>query len=278
MRRNNLSNTERAKLYLEWLTGVDYLLYGSYTVIQGGAVSLTLTMEDYKTGNTKTLLAKGPIEIAVQNLAVELFRELQKNKYPQWKNPSSHLEWLLPAESMGKKNLPREVKLYCQGQNARVPYAQELILASQGTEFRSGGIPQIRDTDIFFVADLQRTVENYFYFGKTYTGDDPRGPVRSGAGFGVIYPRFVCVRGEVSPAVRAEQDFYRAYRNVASSSLNENDRSQAQTAIEFLLLRMDAPGARALYNNSFPNSAAALSALAKLGFSFSDELKAQLME
>lgn len=278
MRGGALSPEDRARIYREWLDGVDYLLYGSYTVLSGGRVALTLTLESYRTGDTKTLLAKGPVEEAVAQLADALFDLLQKNKYPGWNNPLPKLEWLVPAESLMGKTLPREARLYCQGQNARLPYARELVLASQGGSYRNGGIPAIGDSDIYLVADLHRVVENYFYFGKNRTGDDPRGPVRSDAGYGRIYPRFVCVRGDVSEVVRAEQDLYRALRGLATSPLTQEDRARAEAALEFLLIRMDAYETRYWFERKFQTSSEAIRALSSLGYEFSDALRGQLIE
>jgi hypothetical protein len=273
-RRGQLPSPERDKLFLEVFRGVDYLLYGSYTVIAGGSVSLTLTAEKYKTGETRNFQASGEIQQAVAALSRELFNFVQENARKPWKNPLESLEWILPPPNLPTTQLPREIKLFCEGQDARVPYARELVLAAQGGNYRRGGIPAIRDRDIFLVADVQRTVENHFYFGSAYTGEDPRGPVRTQAGFGTIRPNFVCVKGAVAEPVRWEQDIYRAIRKAAT--LPAAKKTRVEDALEFLLIRLDAYGTRSWFENKFQTAGQAIQVLEKDGILVSDALRTKL--
>jgi hypothetical protein len=269
LRAGNLSAAERGALAHDVLASVNYLLYGTFTVVAGGNVILTLTAEDFKTGELHAFQAQGDLAAAVADLARQLFGFAQENARKPWANPQPTLQWILPPPADSGSQLPREAAMFCEGQGARLPFARELVLAAQGGNFRDGGIPAVGEGDIFLVADQERTVERYYYFGVALVGDDPRGPVHTDAGFGTIRPQFACVKGPVSSGVQWEQDLYRAYRHLPASS-------PARAAIEFLLLRLDAYGSSDRFADRFDSAASAISVLEKSGAIVSDALKAKL--
>ncbi len=275
LRRGQVTTPERDRIFSEIFNQVDYVLYGSYTVIDNGHVSLSLTAERFHTGEMRTFQARGRIQEAVSALAVELFDFAQANRRSAWKNPLEGLTWLVPPISLQGTQLAREAKLFCEGQGARVPFARELVLAAQGGAYRNGGVNEIRHDDVYLVADVQRDLENHFYFGVSLTGDDPRGPVRTAAGLGTVRPQFVCVKGEVAELVRWEQDLYRAVRK--AQQLSVATRVRVIDALEYLLLRLDAYGHSGyLVENKFQSTAQAVEILRQQKVVISDSLRQRL--
>ena len=134
---------------------IEFFMYGSYTILSRGEVELTLTIESYKSGQTRSFSARGNIREATQLLAQKLFDFFQSNKYAEWLNPQANLEWI-PAPKDQPKAIAASVRLFCRNQNARIPYARELVLASQGSQYRAGGITALMNGEIFVVADRQR--------------------------------------------------------------------------------------------------------------------------
>jgi hypothetical protein len=254
----------RQPLAKDIFTNIDVVLYGSYTVVEGGVI-LTLTAEQLRTGEITSFQANGSMEEAIASLASQLFRYAQENQRKAWANPQPQLEWILPPPNLATA-LPREAKLFCEGQGARLPFARELILAAQGGNFRAGGVSAIQEDDEIIVADLERSTQQIYYFGTALTGDDPRGPVRDAAGFGTIHARFLCVKGKVSPAAQWEQDLYRAYRKAPA----------ARSAFEYLLGRLDAFGSVDRFSDTYGSSAEAIQALAKQGVVLSAALQSRL--
>lgn len=179
------------------------------------------------------------------------------------------LTWIFP--NMGP-TWPREAGAVCAAKQARVPYAIELVVASQ--EGVNGGVPALEEDRIYYVADQQRTNDDYFYFGAALTGADPRGPVRSGAGFGPIRPLFYCVQGEPSPFVKAQSSLYELHRRITSE--RPAKRAELVTAVEYLLNRLGAFGAREAYRNTYTSTAPALTALERGGYPVDKATRSQL--
>lgn len=180
------------------------------------------------------------------------------------------LTWIFP--NLGP-TWPREAGAVCAAKQARVPYAIELVVAAQAG-VNAGGVPPLEEDQIYLVADQQRTTDDYFYFGAALTGADPRGPVRSGAGFGPIRSYFYCVQGEPSAFVKAQDSLYRLHRRITSE--RPAKRAELVTAVEYLLNRLGAFGAREAYRNSFTATAPALSMLARSGYPVDNDTVAQL--
>jgi hypothetical protein len=254
----------REQLAKDIFTNIDVVLYGSYTVSDAGVI-LTLTAEQLRSGEITSFEATGSMEQAIASLVQQLFSFAQENQRKAWANPQPQLEWLLPPPNLAEA-LPREAALFCEGQGARLPLARELILAAQGGNFRAGGVPALQDDDVVVVADLQRTTQRNYYFGTALTGDDPRGPVRNGAGLGTVHARFLCVKGSIGAAAQWEQDLYRAYRKSPA----------ARPALEYLLTRLDAFGSVDRFSGLYASSAQAVQSLAKQGVVLSALLQQKL--
>lgn len=277
VRRGQASLAEKEALYRAVFQNIDWLVYGTYTVIRGGQISLILTAENYRTGATSSFRAQGTPMEAAEGAAEQMFEFFQANARESWKNPLPQLEWHVPPANLMGRTLAREARLYCDGQGARLPFARELILASQGSNYRRGGIPAIKDRDIFAIADLHRWAEQHYYFGMGHGTDDPRGPIRTNAGYGTIYPNFVCVRGEMSRVVRWEQDLYRMVRKAWQLPAGNAERTTVENAVEWMLMRLDAYGHKGSWveknHQSIPE---ALQALESVGVEISPELRERL--
>ena len=156
LRLGSIQSKERDRLFMDLFEKLDYLLYGSYTILSNGGVALTLNAEKYGTGELRSFSAEGNIEQAIAALAREFFEFAQSNARQTWTNPLEGLEWVLPPPNLQGSQLPREIQLFCEGQNARIPFARELVLAAQGGRYRAGGIPVIGPEDIYLVADQQQ--------------------------------------------------------------------------------------------------------------------------
>lgn len=242
---------------LQLYTSVDYFMYGSYTIIRGGNVELTLTIEKYYSGQTRSFSARGPIHQAIKALARKVFDFFQSNQYEEWSNPQPHLQWLpAPKRNNREEDHPSQydtwtaadARLYCRGQRARIPYARELILAAQGGEYAPGGIKYFNPNEIYLVADRQRwDMQHYYFVGQEgATG----GAVRTDAGYGTIKAKFWCVRGEPSMDIRFHEDLYRLLRKTPDPSIKR--------AVEYILTQLEDTGARPEYRDEFPDLDTAL--------------------
>jgi len=237
------------------ILNVDYVLYGVVSVADGaGNVSITLTLENYRSGEARTFSAGGEIQLAVQDLAAALFNFFQGQEYQEWKNPQPQLQWIPAAPGTGDV-LAGTAKIACKSQGARIPFARELIMASATTQFHEGGIPILAEHEKFVVADKQRHNEQYYYFtdGQQYPG----GPVRSAAGFGTVIARYWCVKGPVSDDVREVENLY--------AILRKNSDPEVAKAIEYILTQMGDYGANPHYVESFADLEAAESLLRSKG-------------
>lgn len=236
---------------------VEFYLYGSYTILSRGRVEITLTLERYLTGQSRSFSASGEINEAVKLLARRLFDFFQSNKYPDWMNPQPSLEWV-KAPATQPEAIAATARLYCRGQNARVPYARELILAAQGSSYLSGGIAPLEDGKIYLVADRQRwDLQHYYFAGQE---DATGGPIRTDAGYGTIKASFWCVRGSPIDEIRFIEDLYRLWRKSKSPS-----EKNIRAAIEYILTQLEDYGARSEYRDSFGDIDEAIATLQSAG-------------
>lgn len=212
-----------------------FIAYGSYTVVSGGQVKATLTLEELFSGKTRSFVVTGKIQKAAKLLAQKLFDFFHSNRYPEWINPQPHLEWIAPP-APEQAMLAIVARRFCRGQNARLPFAEELIQASLGGDYRQGGIKLERNR-YYVVADRQRHVDQYYYntypWGNTQTG----GPVHTDAGLGRVQAYVWCVRGLPSTNVRLVQSIYRLIRM-------HSHHKNILGALEFLLVHLQDFGMR----------------------------------
>ncbi|MCM2324060.1 MAG: hypothetical protein NDJ90_12440 [Oligoflexia bacterium] len=234
---------------------VDFFMYGSYTIQSRGRVTLTLTIEKYLSGESRTFSATGPIDEAIAELARTVFEFFQSNKYPEWINPQPHLQWLAAPRSQ-RQAVAATARLYCRSQGARLPFLREMILAGAGTGFVPGGIGPFEDGEVYAVSDRQRWNDQYYYF----VGKDEMlgGPVRTDAGHGPgMKASYWCVRGTPSDETRFVEALYKTWRGTQDPEIRKG--------IEYVLIEIGDYGANADYRMAYPDVEAALAELAGRG-------------
>lgn len=241
------------KIARDILDNVDFIMYGSYTVTNGAEtaeVILTLTIEKYQEGQTRSFTSKGRIEYAIKDLAAKVFDFFQSNRYPQWMNPEPQLVWIQAAKGQPKASVP-SITSYCAGQGARLPYARELERAAQGTQYAKGGITPFQPGEIYAVADRKFYDKPYYYFvGQEDTG---AGLVRTDAGYGAILANYWCVRGGQSKQTRFVEELYRLWRRSSDQ--------EVRNTVEYLLNQVSDYAADPSYAALYPDLGAALRAL-----------------
>lgn len=251
------AHSQRAGLPMDIFNTMDYVLYGSYTLLGGANISVTLTVEKIKTGETRTFEVSAPINDAMRLLAGKFFDFFQSNDYADWVNPQPNLQWI-PAPPTQPHTTATIAKLFCRGQQARFPYARELLLASQGTAYRPGGIPPLQENDIYMILDKQRWDEQHYFFTGS-NGEGTGGPVRTSAGFGVINGAYWCVRGPVSREVSFYEDVYALIRKTETPQ-------NVRVALECILFKLGDFGAREEFSGAFPTVEKAVDFLSRQGY------------
>lgn len=210
---------------------VDYFAYGIVTHLQRGEVSLELVLEKLISGEQITFSARGSLVGAVASLGRQMFSHFHRLQHQTWENQASRLTWIASPPGL-KQTTWAQAALTCAAGRARLPFAQELVLAAAAGPYAKGGVPSFSERQIYAVADRQRHDLPMFYF--TSRVSEWMGPVRTDAGFGVISNAlFWCVQGPVADSIRFEQQLYRLLRVVPKS----------RPVIEDLLMRISSLGA-----------------------------------
>ena len=208
---------------------IRYLAYGSYTVVDRRVVRAVLTLEDLLTSRVLNVSAQGPIGDVGGLLATKVFDILQGDEYPNWENPQPQLTWIAPAAPQSTVNATLAAR-YCNGQNARLPYAEELMQAAMAGPYRKGGIGPLKDHSVYIVADKNRFDEQYFYGTGEEAQSQTGGPLYTAAGHGPLTGYYWCVRGAPSNETLFNQAVYRLIRQ----NLQVN-RPEVVFALEYVL-------------------------------------------
>lgn len=238
------------------MKSVGFLIHGSYTLLGGNMIQVTVTLEKLTGGTSRSFIASEPISRIMPVLAKQLFDFFQANEYQEWVNPQQHLQWL-PSSVTQPQATATEGKLYCRGQGARFPYARELLLASQGGNYLPGGIPPLK-YGIYLVADKQRHDEQHYFFTDS-SWDATGGPVRTSAGYGTIRASYWCVKGTPSEEVRFYESLYRLRR--------ESTDAQVTRALECLLLKLDDFGGSDYFcGGAYPSAEKVVDFLSRKGY------------
>jgi len=238
------------------MKSVGFLIHGSYTLLGGSRIQVTVTLEKLTGGTSRSFTASEPISQIMPVLAKQLFDFFQANEFQEWVNPQPHLQWL-PSSVTRPEATATEGKLYCRGQGARLPYSRELLLASQGGNYLPGGIPPLK-YGVYLVADKQRHDEQHYFFTDS-SSDATGGPVRTSAGYGTIRASYWCVKGAPSAEVRFYESLYRLRRESADAEVTR--------ALECLLLKLDDFGASDWFcGGAYPSAAKAQDFLARKGY------------
>ena len=238
------------------MKSVGFLIHGSYTLLGGSMIQVTVTLENLSGGTSRSFTASDSIYSIMPVLARQLFDFFQANEYQEWVNPQPNLQWL-PSAVTQPEATATEGKLYCRGQGARLPYARELLLASQGGNYLPGGIPPLK-FGVYLVADKQRHDEQHYFFTDS-SSDATGGPVRTSAGYGTIRASYWCVKGAPSSEVRFYESLYRLRRESTDAEVNR--------ALECLLLKLDDFGGSDWFcGGAYPSAEKAQEFLTRKGY------------
>jgi hypothetical protein len=245
---------------------VDLVPYATFSS-NGLRHQVTLTLENVRSGSVCNFEGVGDLDQVAYLLAEAVFRDFQGVEYPEVRNPNSHLAWIRP--SLGRPvATAAQARNYCssQGSGVRLPYALELTTAANvgaaGTSYVEGGIPRL-EPGPWVVADRLHDDEQYYYFEPRPGVPDnhPAGPVRTDAGLGQVNARYWCVKGDPDPRVVRVEELYDVYRTVRWM----DPRSPALAAVEYLLDKEGALGARKLYPPAFRTEQAARAVIEEAG-------------
>jgi|GEM_PF-3855361 len=173
------------------ISAIPFNHYVQLTVIHVGQgefkVSGTLGKISSKgEGIERSFTGEGSLVEALTLSARSMFLAIHQIEYPRWETPLSNLTWIKAPQ---KAVTTSEAQLFCRGQKARLPYAEELILAEQGAGLREGSIESFKKFDSYHVADLRFQKTNL----SLYVGDELKLIGTS------VSAKVWCVRGDISP-------------------------------------------------------------------------------
>ncbi len=192
---------------MQFASDTDYISYATFSNIGAGNFQLTLHLVAKKDGANRAFIARGPLLLAVGELAQQLFDFFQKNQYPDWKNPQQ-LEWLpTPANPTKSGYTFSEAKQYCQIRGYRLPFTRELLIASSGSQYKEGGIGSLLQMTKYAVADQTYSNINYWYVpGLEQATGGPIQPDFQSIG------TFWCVKGAASEEVQFVKQIWHLIR------------------------------------------------------------------
>lgn len=225
----------------------DHYVFVQMAHVGGGQFRMSATLGSINDGAERTYEGEGFLENALQQVAEGIFRSVMATDRPAWKNPNPTLTWV-PGPANLQSLDPREARSYCSAQGARLPLADELILASHGTAYRKGGIDRLIIGENYFVADQMRQIGTPYVVIFQNEGINGRANVQAVAGqLGKVW----CVIGDVSERNELIQKLYSIRRKLDTKGMNirffpENVPAKnlaALKAIESLLINLNAPGA-----------------------------------
>ena len=236
---------------LQAMMEIDYVLYGNVSVSYPGEVNITLTLQNYRSGDTQTFSQSGEIQYAARMLGQQLFTFFYSNTYEEWINPQPDLKWI--PSPPGRSHYDAGFALsFCSTQGARLPYAMELMLAGSLSQYQEGGITLAQD-ETYIVADKKKVNDQHYFHTAEYGATG--GPIRPDGGFG----RFWCVRGEPIDSIRYIEGLYKVYRQEIKSP-------QIIKAVKYILQQMQDPGMLDVWPTDFSSIAEAEEVLRKHGY------------
>ncbi len=241
----------------ELIANVSHLMYGYYTVKSKEELFLQIGVENLITGEVRYFQSSGMIQFVARAMAEKLFDFFQREARPSWENPFPNLKWILPQYKMAQTH--QFAENYCRRQNGRLPYAQELEIASSGGPYHTGGVDFLTEATIYSVNDKRFDSGPHFLFNFSQMAD-PRGKVRTSAGMGLVNAEFICVQGEVTADILFVEELFKIYREQ-----KQKNKESVLDALSFLLSEYDSYGNRKhfLHGNLFRDKESALKELYK---------------
>lgn len=225
----------------------DHYVFVQMAHVGGGQFRISATLGSISDGAERTYEGEGFLENALMQASEGIFRSVMATERPAWKNPNPTLTWI-PGPADFSSLDPREARIYCSGQGARLPFADELILASHGTVYRKGGIDRLVIGENYFVADQMRQMGVPYVVIFQNEGRNGRANVQAVVG---QLGRVWCVKGDVSEKNELIQKLYSTRRKLDSKGMSIRffpqsvsvKKLSALKAIESLLINLNAPGA-----------------------------------
>lgn len=194
---------------------VDYLAHGSFTHIGAGEFQLTLHLQNTRSGAMRSLMARGSLVRATEQLAQQLFDLFQKNAYPVWEAGPGLLQWLAPPANPARDE-PRsaqfgysfnEAAAYCRGRGYRLPYSRELLMAESGSAYKPGGIGRLLSQTNYPVLDRRHGWEDH-----VLRLQDGQGPAVRPVGPFTAKGSFWCVQGAPAKELLTLETVWRLHR------------------------------------------------------------------
>jgi len=129
-----------------------YFMYGTYSVLQAGQISLTVSIVNSALGEQRSFAAIGqPVE-AVIDVSAQIFDSFQAPDSPDFHDPLPGRKWVvLPSTLAGGMLEARRAAQLCLSQQARLPTRDELQIAYAFGEYYSG--VQIQRREVYVVVD-----------------------------------------------------------------------------------------------------------------------------
>ncbi|MFZ3229426.1 MAG: hypothetical protein WA160_04425 [Pseudobdellovibrio sp.] len=224
-------------------------------------------------GDERTFEGNGLLQSALAEVAEQVFRSVMKQQRPAMVNPNATLTWIPGPAGLSSFDA-KEAHAYCLGQDARLPMAEELILAHHLTDYRVGGIQRFQVGENYFVGNKMRQAGVPIVVIMQNDGKNGKAIVQAVAGhIGKIW----CVKGSLNQRNEIIQKIYSIRRQLDPKGMDirfgiQNVPSgylSAIKAVESLLIGINAAGAElgeTLKQADLVGSDQALAELSKVGF------------
>ena len=109
---------------------VQYFIYGTYTFIADGNVSLTANVVNIGSNEQRSFSASGSPDFAVRGVAKQIFEAFQRPASPEFINPLPGRTWLpLPSSQVGRELNAKLAPALCASQGGRLPTREEVEIA-----------------------------------------------------------------------------------------------------------------------------------------------------
>lgn len=240
-RAKRISQSELGVRYsLEVYQQIDYLSFGTFSNLGNGNFQVSLQLQGARSGVTRSFMAVGGLNNAIDNLAQQVFNFFQKNAYPEWNAPQTGLQWL-PMPANPTRDSPQsaqygytflEAVAYCGSRGYRLPYARELLFAETGGSYKKGGIDPLENSIRYPVLDHRKTISNYVLIPglENRTG----GAIQPNAGYSAK-GKFWCVKGEPSARILLFEKLWELHRE---HSFGDGSNKTIYIAVETLLYEL----------------------------------------
>jgi hypothetical protein len=214
-----------------------------------GYFSVNATVHENKNkGVEQSFNGVGPIEFALKQAAEKIFRSFHEDERPAWENPNPQLTWI-QGPSANPMVDEQQAAMYCAGQSARLPYAEELIQAQYATNYRSGGLAGAKAGHLYHVKDIHRQFGTKIVVQVIEDGGARVDVVATNGRRGHVW----CVKGSPGERIQTISQLYALRRSLDQNGMNvkffpERVNPTALPlikAVESLLIAVAAPGAKA---------------------------------